>query len=104
MCRSSTNRSAKMGTFSRAMTSSRRGARHLYMPGGQDLTTTGHVSPDHSFCSILCSVPQCRACPLKAKCCPKMPARRVKRDVREAARDVALTLAKTLAFSRITTA
>ena len=38
---------------------------------------------------------ECRACPLKAKCCPNMPARRIKRDVNEAARDVARALAKT---------
>jgi hypothetical protein len=34
-------------------------------------------------------VPVCRACPLNAKCCPNMPARRIVRDVHEAARDVA---------------
>jgi transposase len=39
-------------------------------PAGKTLTTTGHVSPDHSL-QYLGSVPQCRACPLKAKCCPK---------------------------------
>jgi hypothetical protein len=31
---------------------------------------------------------KCRACPLKAKCCPNMPTRRIVRDVNEAARDV----------------
>src|SRR5271170_669895 len=68
-------------------------------PAGKTLTTTGHISTDHSL-QYLGSVPQCRACPLKAKCCPKMPARRVKRDVHEAARDVARTLAKTPAFAQ----
>jgi transposase len=68
-------------------------------PAAKTLTTTGHISTDHSL-QYLGSVPECRACPLKAKCCPKMPARRVKRDVHEAARDVARTLAKTPAFAQ----
>ena len=45
-------------------------------------------------------VPVCRACPLKPKCCPNMPARRVLRDVNEDARDVARTLAKNEAFEQ----
>jgi hypothetical protein len=40
---------------------------------------------------------ECRACPLKAKCCPNMP---IKRDVKEAARDVARALAKTQVFAQ----
>jgi hypothetical protein len=45
-------------------------------------------------------VPVCRACPLKPNCCPKMPARRIVRDVNEDARDVARVLAKTEAFEQ----
>ena len=63
-------------------------------PAGKTMTTTGHVSTDHAV-RYLASVPECRACPLKAKCCPNMPARRIVRDVNEAARDVARALAKT---------
>jgi len=75
-------------------------ARDIYTcPAGKTLTTTGHVSTDHSL-QYLGSVPECRACLLKAKCCPKMPSRRVKRDVHEAARDVARTHAKTPAFAQ----
>ena len=37
----------------------------------------------------------CRDCHLKPKCCPNMPSRRIVRDVKEAARYVARTLAKT---------
>jgi transposase len=66
-------------------------------PAGKTLTTTGHVGADHTL-RYLGSVPECRACPLKTKCCPNMPARRIKRDVNEAARDVARALAKTAAF------
>src|SRR5262250_561774 len=68
-------------------------------PAGKTLTTTGHVSTDHAR-RYLASVPECRACPLKPKCCPNMPARRIVRDVNEAARDVARALAKTEAFAR----
>jgi hypothetical protein len=46
------------------------------------------------------SLPDCRICVLKQKCCPNMPSRRIVRDVNEAARDVARALAKTEAFER----
>ena len=68
-------------------------------PAGKTLTTTGHISTDHAL-RYLVSVPACRACPLKAKCCPNMPARRIVRDVNEAARDVARALAKTEVFAQ----
>ncbi len=75
-------------------------ARDIYIcPAGKTLATTRHVSTDHTL-QYLGSVPECRACPLKAKCCPNMPARRIKRDVNEAARDVARALAKTQAFAQ----
>jgi hypothetical protein len=74
--------------------------RNIYTrPAGKTLTTTGHVSTDHAL-RYLASVPECRACPLKAKCCPNMPSRRIVRDVNEAARDVAHALAKTEAFAQ----
>jgi transposase len=74
--------------------------RDIYTcPAGKTMTTTGHVSTDHAL-RYLASVPECRACPLKTQCCPNMPARRIVRDVNEAARDVARALAKTEAFAR----
>jgi transposase len=74
--------------------------RDIYTcPAGKTLTTTGHISTDHAL-RYLASVPECRACPLKAKCCPNMPARRIVRDVNEAARDVARALAKTEVFAQ----
>ena len=75
-------------------------ARDIYTcPAGKTMTTTGHVSTDHAL-RYLASVPECRACPLKAKCCPNMPARRIVGDVNEAARDVARALAKTEVFAQ----
>ena len=42
----------------------------------------------------------CDPCPLKPKCCPKMPARQVPRDVHEAARDKARALMGTPEFEK----
>ena len=58
-----------------------------------------HVGPDHGI-RYFASVRDCRACVLKSKCCPNMPARRIVRDVNEHARDVARALAGTEAFDR----
>ena len=72
--------------------------RDIYRcPAGITMTTTGAISTDNAR-RYLASVPECRACPLKPKCCPNMPARRIVRDVNEEARDVARALARTEAF------
>ena len=74
--------------------------RNIYIcPAGKVLATTGHVGPDHAL-RYLASLSDCRACVLKPKCCPNMPARRIVRDVNEDARDIARALAKTEAFER----
>jgi hypothetical protein len=75
--RSLTSRSATMGHF----------------------TTTGRLVNDGET-TLLCfaSVLDCRSCPIRARCCPKMPARRIPRSIYEEARDVARGLAKTKAF------
>ena len=76
------------GTFSREDFTFDK-VRDLYVcPAGALLTTTGTVSTDHAM-RYIASVPVCRACPLKPKCCPNMPARRIVRDINEEARDVA---------------
>jgi hypothetical protein len=41
------------------------------------------------------SIHDCRVCPLKSRCCPNTPARRVPRSVHESARDVARAVART---------
>ena len=40
----------------------------------------------------------CSGCPLKSRCCPNMPFRKIARSVHEAARDVARALTKTPAY------
>src|ERR1700726_1440657 len=50
--------------------------RDIYIcPAGKALTTTGHIGPDHAI-RYQASMPDCRACALKTKCCPNMPSRR----------------------------
>jgi hypothetical protein len=74
--------------------------RNIYLcPAGKVLPTTGYIGPDHAI-RYQASLSDCRSCVLKPKCCPKMPTRRIVRDVNEDARDIARTLAKTEAFER----
>jgi transposase len=40
----------------------------------------------------------CEACPLKPRCCPKTPARKIARSIYEGARDLAREIAKTAAY------
>jgi len=68
-------------------------------PADKTLTTTGHQHTDHAL-RYLASVPECRACSLKSKCCPNMPSRRVVRDVNEDARDVARALMGTPEYEK----
>jgi transposase len=85
------------GTFSRSefRFDSR---RNVYIcPAGETLTTSGRVHSDHAI-RYFASVPRCRACSLKQRCCPNMPSRRIVRDVNEAARDIARRKMKTKAF------
>src|SRR5438132_9870038 len=64
--------------------------RNIYIcPADKVLTTTGHISPDHAL-RYQASLPDCRACVLKPKCCPNMPPRRIVRDVNEDARGSSL--------------
>ena len=76
--------------------------RNVYIcPAGKILTTTGRLVNDGETTLLyFASVLDCRSCPLKARCCPKMPLRRIPRSIYEEARDVARTLAKTQAFAQ----
>ena len=40
----------------------------------------------------------CQACPLKPRCCPREPARKISRSIYEGARDLAREIAKTEAY------
>jgi Transposase DDE domain len=63
--------------------------RNVYVcPAGKVLKTTGNVGDDHML-RYLASKRDCDACRLKAQCCPRMPFRKVTRDINEDARDLA---------------
>ena len=75
--------------------------RNVYVcPASKTLTTTGTVIDDGETLRYLASTSDCRNCPLKARCCPKAPFRRIPRSIYEEARDVARALAKTEAFEQ----
>lgn len=66
-------------------------------PAGANLFTSGHVNYDDCY-RYVASTKDCRPCPLKARCCPKTPQRKVPRSIHEAARDAARRIAETEAF------
>jgi transposase len=88
------------GTFSREdFTFDKK--RNVYTcPTGKTLKTTGKVVNDGETILYRASAHDCGPCPLKPKCCPKMPKRRIPRSIYEEARDVARALAKTAAFAQ----
>jgi len=72
--------------------------RNVYVcPAGKLLTTTGSVGPDHVL-RYRASTRDCRACPLKPRCCPNTSSRKVQRDINEEARDHARALMQTPEF------
>jgi IS5 family transposase len=76
------------GTFSRSNFTFDR-ERNIYIcPAGKVLKTTGNVGDDHIL-RYLASKRDCDACLLKPQCCPRMPFRKVTRDINEDARDLA---------------
>jgi len=79
--------------------------RHLSCPGGKTLqryrrrfaTPRTGVLKDNSM-RYRASKRDCQACPLKPRCCPNTPARKVPRSIHEGARDLARDIAKTEAY------
>ena len=84
-------------TFSREDFAFDKKANCYVCPAGKTLTTTGRVSKQGSV-QYLASLADCRACPLKATCCPNVQSRRIRRDVHEDARDLARRKMETKAF------
>lgn len=89
----------KDGTFSRS--DFRYDAtRDVYdCPGGKQLRTSGTVH-DGKTLLYRASKLDCDVCPLKQKCCPKEPARKIPRDIYERARDIARSFVGTEAFEQ----
>jgi len=87
------------GTFSRADFSYDE-KRDLYIcPAGKSMKSTGRLHTD-GFYRYAASKRDCDVCPLKPRCCPKQPERRVARAPNEAARDRARALMETEAYAR----
>jgi len=74
--------------------------RNVYVcPQGKLLHTTGRIH-DGETLLYRARTSDCGPCPLKARCCPKAPERKIPRSIHEDARDAARALAKTEAFER----
>jgi transposase len=63
-------------------------------PGGQRLTCKGTLVNDGATLLYRASKSDCDACALKARCCPRVPARKVPRSIHERARDRARAIAR----------
>jgi Transposase DDE domain len=69
------------------------------LPRWQALTTRGTIVNDEQVL-YRASKFDCRPCPLKARCCPQGPARKIPRRIFERARDVARSLIGTESYER----
>jgi transposase len=69
-------------------------------PAGKTLKTSGKPVNDGATLLYRASTRNCGPCPLKSRCCPLSPQRKVPRDVHEEARDVARALARTEEFAQ----
>jgi hypothetical protein len=65
-------------------------------PAGKMLSTKGTAVNDNQFL-YRASRFDCTPCPLKPKCCPKEPARKVPRSIYQGARDMARDMARDIA-------
>jgi transposase len=67
-------------------------------PAGKKLVTTGRRVDDGTTLKYRASKYDCEPCPLKMRCCPGQPARKVPRSIYEGTRDMARDIAKTEAY------
>jgi transposase len=68
-------------------------------PAGRPLRTSGTIVNDEQRL-YRGATADCRSCPLKPRCCPKEPVRKIPRSIYEAARDVARSLFGTEAYAQ----
>ena len=69
-----------------------------HCPADKTLTTTGTIVNGGTTLIYLARKRDCDGCKLRAQCCPKVPFRKIPRDIHEHARDVARSLAGTEGF------
>ena len=96
----------KDGTFSRADFAYDAEANVYVCPGGKELKKyhRNFSKPREGLTKAgtllyFARKHDCDACPLKPKCCPNMPARKISRSIHEAARDKARAIAQTAAYA-----
>ena len=82
------------GTFSRADFTYDQPNDVYRCPAGRMLTTTGTLVNGGATLMYRASKFDCTPCPLKARCCPNDPVRKVPRSVHEGARDMARDIAR----------
>jgi hypothetical protein len=70
-----------------------------HCPAGHAMTARGQVTVDNTII-YRASKFDCDVCPLKPRCCPNTPARRIARSVHEDARDYTRQLAQTEAYAQ----
>jgi transposase len=88
------------GTFSREDFRYDERTNTYVCPAGKTLTTSGTLVNDGITLLYRGSTRDCAPCPLKARCCPHTPTRKIPRSIYERARDVARSLAGTEAFEQ----
>jgi transposase len=88
------------GTFSREDFRYDEATDTYVCPSGKTLTTSGTLVNDGITLLYRGSTRDCVPCPLKARCCPNTPARKIPRSIYERARDVARSLAGSEAFEQ----
>ena len=82
------------GTFSRVDFTYDRSGDVYRCPAGKVLTTTGTLVNDGATLMYRASKFDCAPCPLKARCCPNEPIRKVPRSIHEGAREMARDIAR----------
>jgi transposase len=88
------------GTFSREAFIYDKEQDIYICPAGKRLKTSGTLVNGGATLLYRASNSDCSQCPLKPKCCPRSPQRKVPRNVNEAARDVARAIARTKQFAQ----
>src|SRR5918995_782088 len=87
------------GTFSRSDFQFDADGNLYTCPAGKPLTTRGTIVNDDQVL-YRASKLDCTPCPLKARCCPKEPVRKIPRSIFERSRDVARSLVGTELYER----
>lgn len=87
------------GTFSRSDFIFDADHNRYQCPGGKYLRPAWRSQQKNPF-RYRASLYDCQECPLKTKCCPNTPIRKIDRSPFEAARDVARKIAKTEAYKQ----